>query len=67
MAGDAVKLQKHKENADKAVADRDKQLQEQQEQKPNAAPTASGCEKKSRARCVRQKEPASKQTESKRK
>jgi len=32
MAGDAVKLQKHKENADKAVADRDKQLQEQQEQ-----------------------------------
>ena len=32
MAGDAVKLQKHKEDADKAVADRDKQLREQHEQ-----------------------------------
>ena len=32
MAGDAVKLQQHKENADRAVADRDKQIEEQQQQ-----------------------------------
>merc|ERR1712178_407349 len=32
MAGDAVKLQKHKENADKAVATRDKQIEQQQQQ-----------------------------------
>ena len=32
MAGDAMKLHKHKENADKAVAERDQQIQQQQEQ-----------------------------------
>ena len=32
QAGDAVELQKHKENADKAVATRDKQIEQQQQQ-----------------------------------
>ena len=32
MAGDAAKLQKHKENADLAVATRDKQIEQQQQQ-----------------------------------
>ena len=32
MAGDAEKLHQHKERADKAVADRDKQIEEQQQQ-----------------------------------
>ena len=32
MAGNAVELQKHKENADKAVAKRDKQIEQQQQQ-----------------------------------
>ena len=67
MAGDAVKLQKHKEDADKAVADRDKQLREQHEQNRMLLQRLRDAKKNQGQGAFGKKEPASKQTERKRK